>query len=198
MAGETGEAFSSADKLLTELAGGAMSKDPSPAATMGRLAKVRYTHEAMIEFILTNGGKPPEERLTQGQIAAHFGYTEGWISNILAADAFQAALAARRAQIMDPEIVASIEERFKALTIQSLKVLQTKLTAPVVSDQVALRCAELGAKALGVGGHGAPKPQDTGADRLERLAHRLISLQAGVRERVIDGQAEVVQPAQAV
>lgn len=178
-------ALSAGDKLLTELNGGAHVKDPSPAPTMGRLKKLSYTHDSLIDLIIER----PD--LTQNQLAAHFGYTPGWISNILASDAFQVKMAARREQIIDPEIKASIEERFRALVIRSLAVLQEKLNATQVSDNVALRAAELGAKALGIGGHAAPKPSSD-PDRLARLAERLVSLQSGVRERVINGEAQVL------
>lgn len=186
-------ATSAGDKLIEELSGGSFARAPSAAPSMGRLTKVHYTHEAMIEFILSNGGLPPGTRLTQGMIAAHFGYTEAWISNILASDAFQEKLKARRSEVVDPEISATMEERFRALAIQSLKVLQHKLNQPVVSDNVALRAAELGAKALGIGGHAAPKAPDTGADRLERLAKRLIDLNAGSKGATVDGKVESVQ-----
>lgn len=158
---------------------------PDRAPTMGRLAKVRYTHEALIDLIIAH----PE--MTQNQLAAYFGYTPSWISNILASDALQAKMAARREEIVDPELKATIEERFRALAIQSLRVLQDKLNAPQVSDNVALRAAELGAKALGIGGHAVPKPPEFSADRLERLAERLVLLQGGIRARVIEGEVLV-------
>lgn len=178
--------FASGEQLIEELKGNVA---PRPAApTMGRLQKVRYTHEAMIDLIIKN----PE--LSQNEIAAYFGYTPAWISNILASDAFQAAMAARREEIIDPEIKATIEERFRALVIRSLAVLQEKLNKPQVSDTVALRAAELGAKALGVGGNAAPAaPQ---GDRLKILADRLIILQQGVKERVVNGETILIQEAQ--
>lgn len=199
MAGEgTAGALAAGDRLLAELDGGAHVRDPQApkAETMGRLQKVSYTHEALIELIIA------EPTLTQNQLAARFGYTPGWISNILASDAFQAKMSQRREDIIDPVIKASLEERWKALMIQSLNVLQAKLAKPEVNDTVALRCAELGAKALGLGGHAKPPPPDTGADRLERLAARLIALQPQQAlpspGATIDGKVESVQlePAQ--
>lgn len=168
----------SVEEMLQEL----KAHRPSHAPTMGKLKKVRYSHEALIDMIIQ------APWLTQGQIAAAFGYSASWLSNILASDAFQAKMAARREEIVDPMIKASIEERFRALTIRSLEVLQEKLSKPAVSDQVALRAAELGAKALGVGGHAPPRPADDGGQRLEQLANRLLSLQSNVRERVISEQ----------
>ena len=190
---EISQATAKGDELIAELTkAGPFGRPPSSAPTMGRLGKVHYTHESMIELIIAQ----PE--LTQGQIASYFGYTEGWISNILASEAFQAALAKRRHEVIDPTLVASIKERFEALTIQSLKVLQHKLNQPMVSDQVALRAAELGAKALGVGGHAPAGVVPPSPDRLAELAKRLVDLQPRIQhERTLcekDGvSVEVVQ-----
>ena len=185
---EVTAALIAADQLLGEL----KAHEPRPIApTMGLLQKVSYTHEAMIELIIRESPRPGG--ISQKEIAAHFGYSEAWISNILASDAFQSALALRREEVIDPELKATIEERFRALVIQSLKVLQSKLNQSAVSDQVAIRCAELGAKALGVGGHAAPPPVNNAQDRLARLAERLVALQSNVRERVIDGNVQVVE-----
>lgn len=179
------EAAKMADQFLGELAAG--TKPPSPAPTMGALKKCSYTHDAMIELIIEGGKRPGG--ISQKEIAAHFGYTEAWISNILASDAFQARLALRREEVIDPVLRASIKERFEALVIQSLKVLQEKLNQSSVSDNVAIRAAELGAKALGVGGHAPQKPPESSQDRLTRLAARLVTLQSNVREgKTVNGQ----------
>jgi hypothetical protein len=162
-----GEALRAADRLVEELAGKA--HEPSGAPTMGVLQKCSYTHDALIDLIIE------QPQLDQNKLAAHFGYTPGWISNILASDAFQAKMALRREEVIDPFIRATIEERFRALVIRSLYVLQTKLNGSQVSDNVALRAAELGAQAHGIGGN-APPPPPAAQDRLERLAQRLVAL----------------------
>lgn len=136
------------------------------------MAKLRYTHKAMVDLIIEH----PE--LSQNQIAAHFGFTPAWISNILASEAFQMEMSLRREQIIDPTLKATLKERFEALVIQSVNVLMEKLNKPAgqVSDQVALRAAELGAKALGIGGHApAEKPRETSDERLQRLSARITS-----------------------
>lgn len=146
------------------------------APTMGRLARVRYTHADMIDFIIANPSA------SQGNLASRYGYTESWISNVMASDAWKAAMAARREELVDPALLATIEERFRAVAEKSLERLMDKLTAPVVSDNVVLKAVELGAKALGVGGHGAPQaPKDE--RNLVDLAARMIELQAGIRSR---------------
>ena len=168
-----------ADQLLRELTSN------RHAPTMGRLDKVRYTHTDMIDFIIAN------PTISQGALAARYGYSQGWISNVMASDAWQAAMAARRDEIVDPALKATMEERFRGLTILSLQRLQQKLEAPQVSDQVVLRAVELGAKALGIGGNQPAREPAPEADRLERLAARLIDLQANVRHGITyDGEAE--------
>lgn len=181
----TAAALVSADQLLEELQGPPAPKD-GKAETMGRLKRCSYSHDAMIDLIIQH----PE--YTQNQIASYFGYTPPWISNILASEAFQSKMALRREEIIDPDLKASIKERFEALVIRSLAVLQEKLNQPAVSDQVAIRCAELGAKALGVGGHAAPKPPESSADRLERLAERLLILNGKAKGVTYDGETGTI------
>lgn len=175
-----------ADALVQELTALPAAPHQTPlqgssAPSMGRLKRISYTHDAFIDLIIQN------PCISQGEIAATFGYTPGWISNVFASDAFQARLAQRREEIVDPAIKATVEERTKALLIRSLEVLAAKLDRPVaqVPDTVALRCMELGARALGMGGNAVPPPAPSGADRLERLAHRLIDLQSNIRKGVV-------------
>ena len=134
------------------------------------IQKIRYSHDAMIDMIIANPW------MSQGELANQFGYTESWTSLVMSSDAFAARLAERRAELIDPTIAASIEERFKGLAIRSLAVLQKKLENPNVSDATALRAAELGAKALGMGNPKPPPMVVVAPDRLDVLAHRLTNL----------------------
>lgn len=179
------------DELLAELA--APVRAGEQAATMGRLQKCSYTHKAMVDLIIEH----PE--YSQNQLAHHFGYTPGWISNVLASDAFQEQLEARKELIIDPALKATITERFRALTIRSLEILHEKLNKPNVSDTVVLRSVELGAKALGVGGNAPPQKVESSADRLERLAARLENLNRPVQGAVYENaiqDAEVIPTSQ--
>lgn len=148
------------------------------APTMGVLAKVRYSHVDMIDFIIQNPGCGLRE------IALRYGYSIGWISNVMASDAWKSAMAARRTELVDPLMVASITERFEGMTALSLQRLQEKLEAPQVSDQVVLRAVELGARALGIGGNAPPPPAPASGDHLAMLANRLIELQSRIRTGV--------------
>ena len=148
--------------------------------------KIRYSHADMIDFIISSPG------ISQNALAARYGYSVGWVSQVMASDAWQSAMAARRSEICDPVLVASVEERCRGITLLSVERLKQKLEAPQVSDNVVLRAVELGAKAMGVGGNAAPAAP-AGQDHLAQLANRLIELQSKVRSNqgVID--VEVVQ-----
>jgi hypothetical protein len=157
-----------ADTLLEEL------RDTPPAAPHypyqeGKaIQKIRYTHDAMIDQIVMNPS------ISQNELAAVFGYTPAWVSLVMSSDAWKERLAARKAELVDPTIVASLNERFEAMVRRSLDVLNEKLAQPAsaIPDNLALRAAELGAKALGLGGNAPPPPVPAG--RLEQLAERLV------------------------
>jgi hypothetical protein len=132
------------------------------------IAKVSYTHDAMIDLIIAN------PMMSQGERAKHFGYTQSWVSIIESSDAFRARLEARKEELVDPTIRATIEERFRALATKSLEVLQKKLESPNVSDNLAIQAASLAAKSLGLGQ--GEKPAAPQPDRIERLGGRLLAL----------------------
>lgn len=163
------------DSLLEEMAraGSAAIERVGRGSTPSvRPPKIRYTHEAMADLILENPW------ISQNQLAAHFGYSAAWISTVITSDAFQSFLAARKAELVDPELRLTLEERFRALTTQSLKVLQEKLARPAdqVSDQLVLRAAELGAKSLGIGAHAPLPAPPVATDYLPAIADRLSRL----------------------
>ena len=144
------------------------------APTMGAIAKLRYSHEDMIDFILTHPG------VSQNDLAARYGYSPSWISNVMASDAWKSRFAARREELVDPTLAMTLNERFTAMTEKSLERLMEKLSAPQVSDNTVLKAVELGARASGIGGN-APPPPPAG-DHLAQLASRLIELQTTVRK----------------
>lgn len=116
-----------------------------PGGKENAIQKVHYTHDAMIDLIIENPS------IDQRDIARHFGYTEGWVSQVFAADAFQARLAERKEEIINPALRATVDERFRALVLQSMEVLRRKLEAPVVAEETALKTLEIASKAMGYG-----------------------------------------------
>lgn len=137
---------------------------------------VRLRHEEIADILITN------PMISRVELAARAGYTPEYISMITCSDAFQARLAARKGEMVDPLIKEEIEARFKAVTQRSLEVLQQKLAGPAstIPDALVLKAVEYGAKGMMVGGF-APAAMPTApaapaGDRLERLAHRLEGL----------------------
>lgn len=146
-----------------------------------QIERLGYSHDAMIDVLIANPG------VTQNRLGEFFGYTGSWVSTIMASDAFQVRLAARRAELVDPIISASIDERLKALTTRSIQIVQDALEKPDVSVDVALKAAAFGAKALGIGGNAAPKLLIEGqGDRLAALAQKLDRVLMEKRGEVID------------
>jgi hypothetical protein len=90
------------------------------ATKPGRLS---YTHEAMIDLILAEPSVKPAE------LAEIFGYSAGWISRVVASDSFQSRIAERKAALIDPSIARRIDQRFRAIAVQSTQVLQERLDA---------------------------------------------------------------------
>ena len=108
------------------------------------IARVAYTHDAMIDLLITNPA------VTQNALAKHFGYSVAWVSRIRNSDAFLARLAERKEDLVDPSILLSIDEKFKAMADKSLEIVQKKLEETGTFDQ-AIIALELSSKALGYG-----------------------------------------------
>jgi hypothetical protein len=122
-------------------------------ADQNAIVKTSYSHDKMIDLIVAN------PRVRQRDLAAHFGYTEGWVSRVMGSDAFRLRMALRQVELVDPIIVAKIEERFNALAMRGMEVLQEKLDQPseLIGFGDACKAVELGSRGLGVGGFGAAK-----------------------------------------
>jgi hypothetical protein len=108
------------------------------------IERVSYTHDAMIDLMIANPA------IRNAELATHFRFTQTWISRVVNSDAFLARLAARKEDIIDPSIVVSLEEKFKALADASLDIFMDKLHATNSAD-MALKGIEAASKALGYG-----------------------------------------------
>lgn len=170
------------DSLFAEIeTDGPTTQTERRAAGGDVVEKLRYSHEAMIDLIIT------DPWISQGKIAKTFGYTESWVCLVMQSDAFQSKLAERKNDLVDPIIRATIEERFRAMLTKSLEILQEKLSRPTdkISDSTVLKAIELGAKAMGIGGNAPPPPP--AVDRLEKLAERLLILQPANNLKLVEG-----------
>ena len=114
------------------------------ASSANALARVRYSHDAMIDCLIENPG------ISQTELAALFGYTGAWISRVVNSDAFLARLAERKCDLVDPAIALTLDEKFRSLASQSLDIIQEKLSLTKNMDS-AMKALELSAKALGYG-----------------------------------------------
>lgn len=135
-------------------------------------ARVSTTHDAMIDVLIAEPG------ISNNELAARFGYTAPWCSMIKSSDAFKARLAARRAELIDPVLAVTLQDKVAAVTERAVEVLAEKLAKPAaaISDTLAVQAATFGAKAMGLGTTPPALPEDE--SRLERLAKRLTELQA--------------------
>lgn len=170
-----------ASTLISEMS--AAQESPRTAPTMGALARVRYTHLDMIDFLLANPGA------SQNELALRYGYSPSWVSNIMASDAWQAQFDKRRGEMVDPGLKHTIEEGFRAVVRRSQAVVLEMLDKPNPPPNVALKAMELGARSLGLG---LPTSNPTVSVDLGALADRLVSLQSNVRKGTYNVQAEVV------
>ena len=123
-------------------------RDPiTGALRINDLKEIGYSHAAMIDLLIASPA------ITQNEIASFFGYTPAWVSTVINSDAFQGALQERRAEIINPALIATIEERFKAVAQLSLERVLERLTLPnnLISDDFLINSAKLASTALGYG-----------------------------------------------
>jgi len=167
--------------------------DPIPQPPKPKLLEVRYSHKAMIDYILANPG------VSQNELGRVFNKTASWISTIIRSDVFQAALAERRDEIIDPELRLTIKEQLEGLHARSLEILRHKLDAEPkdVEANLALRVAQMTGQNLGLQ---APRVsvQETHV-HLEELGANLVGLlhrkRAEVTGVTINAEATEVRPA---
>lgn len=128
-----------------------------------------YSHEAMVELMVAH----PD--WTHAEFAAAFGRKPSWFASVLASEGFQQALDPHRHRIADPSLTATLDERMRALALQSLSVLQTKLEGKEVLDLTVLKAVEIGTKALGMGQAQALPAPTAAPVGVDSLAERLVS-----------------------
>ena len=135
--------------------------------------KLNYSHEDCIDFILANPAAGRRD------IAERYGRTETWVTLITNSDLFKARYAARRAEILDPELTATIKDRFNALAARGAEKLLDRIESGDASDQLLVQATALGAKAIGLGQPSPPPP--TTQEDLSALAGRLVNFVRSAR-----------------
>jgi len=141
-----------------------------------RQAEMPYSHEALIGVAVANPGWGTVK------LAQFFGQTPGWLSSVVASDEFQLQLDPVRKQVKQTFLTATLEERFRGLTLRSMEVLQERLDNPNVQDTTVLKAAELGIKALGLGkpaGEEDNKPKVNALDKLAQMLEANLAAKGG-------------------
>ena len=156
-----------------QAAGIPAGRQPVSSQSKQAIQKLRYSHEALIDLMIAQ----PE--LSQNDLAARFGYSASWISQVISSDIFQGKLMERVAEIVDPTLTATVEERLKGQVLRSMELLREKLDRPAaeVPDNLVLRTLEISTRALGY------EAKDTSVNvqvnvegHLEQLGGRLTDL----------------------
>jgi hypothetical protein len=159
-----------------------------------RISGKSLGYDQLVDILLMS---PPGE--TQRALARRVGYSESWLSRIIASDAFQARLAERIEKDIEPERreafklrFASIEEQARGLLLDSLQKLTARLEDPAgVPDQLVVKTVEVTSKLLGYGAR-----RDEAPPRVEMHVH-LEQLASNVRKlnkAPINGTATDVTP----
>jgi hypothetical protein len=139
----------------------------------------------MVDQILINPAISNEE------LALMFGYSPSWISTVVVSDIFQAKLAARREEIIDPEIRSSVRTQFKGLLERSMEILRKKMDMPAdkVPDQLAVQVAKMASTSLGFGVKETRVSVTETHVHLTELGNNLVGL---LRQRKSEAQATSV------
>ena len=157
--------------LLQKLISGLPADSPLATPAKPAIAKVSYNHEAMVNMIVA------EPWISQNELARRFGMSASWISTIICSDLFQARLAARREDLVDPEVRSSLKLQFEGLLSRSMEVLRHKLDLEPdqVPDRLAVEVAKMAGKNLGLSGPPVVSVQETHV-HLEELGNNLVGL----------------------
>ncbi len=156
---------------------------PAAGAPKPAIQKLNYSHDAMIDLIISNPG------IHQNHLGEIFGYSPSWISTVMATDSFKARLAERRTELVDPALIEQVKLQFEGVVRRSLDILMQKLAKPAeeVSDQTCLRALELGSRALG---YGAAPPTQVNVQvnvdgHLEEMGNNLTKLLQRKKEEAL-------------
>lgn len=109
--------------LLAEKTG---TNEVKAVSSRPQLARLSITHDAIMDWLLANPGKGQ-----MGACAAHFGFTQAWLSSMVWSDAFQAKLADRKEELFNLNVVP-IRDQMNGVVQRTLDRLGEKVE--VVQD----------------------------------------------------------------
>ena len=151
--------------------------------TSPRIKRVSWKHDDMIDVILQRAGSV--EKFTQGDLAREFGVTEAWMSCIINSDSFQARLAERKTEIVDPLIRGDLEEAIKGLVSRSVSIIRDRLEKKPTFEN-AMEVFKAAGRNLGMGQKANVQVNVNGANSLVSV---LSGIGAAERvEKTIEGE----------
>jgi hypothetical protein len=109
------------------------------------LTNISNTHNAVADWLIANPGKGQI-----GRAAAHFGYTQAWLSTLLGSDAFRGMMKAKQGKTFE-EVVIPLQEKIAGVAHRSVEKMGEILE--VTKDERLVR--EIGKDMLGMLGYGA-------------------------------------------
>lgn len=117
----------------------------------------RPWHEVIIDLWVAN------PLMKQGEIAKALGKTESWLSIVVNNDAFRMKYKERKAELVDPEIMASVDEKLKTVVAKASDALLKRLTESPAAFSVRdlNQTINATARAAGMGVASAPVMQQT-------------------------------------
>lgn len=110
-------------------------------------------HEAVIDMMIA------DPTLTQKDIAARLNKTEGWLSIVRNSDGFKKLYAERKAEIVDPLLIASTEDRLTAVVDRASEEFLRRVDLGQVANKDLVAAMRAGTAALGMGGSSSPTMQ---------------------------------------
>ncbi len=158
---------------LLDILMGAPADGPAPvfvskaAAKEAAAVKPRYHPDLLVQLMIDH----PE--YTHAEFADHFGYKASWFAGVLVSDRFQKAFDPRRSECSNPLLTGTMQDMFRAMTVQSLVVLQARMEDPKVSEDLIIKAITAGVKALGMGVPGSAPDVPVAPPTLDELASRL-------------------------
>lgn len=104
-----------------------------------QIQRTHYWHDAIIDEIIRNPA------ISQVDLAKAFGFSSTWMSICINSDAFQSSLADRKAELTDPKLRASINERLEGLAKGALDRIIAKVDSGLsIKDADLIQMAKLG------------------------------------------------------
>lgn len=94
------------------------------AALFDGQKRVRWNHDLVIDQMLA------DPTLTQTAIARQFGVSNTWVSILVNSDAFKERLRERKAELIDPVLRATLEEKLNGIANTALNRLADRLDNP--------------------------------------------------------------------